>query len=32
MKSGIDKEVVLSGGKALERAIDEKSEKPLLNT
>ncbi len=27
MKSGIDKEVVLSGGKALERAIDEKSEK-----
>ena len=27
MKSGIDKVVVLSGGKALERAIDEKSEK-----
>lgn len=27
MKSGIDKETVLSGGKALEKAIDEKSEK-----
>ena len=27
VKSGIDKEVVLSGGKALEKAIDEKSEK-----
>ncbi|MBE5719480.1 MAG: DNA primase [Ruminiclostridium sp.] len=27
LKSGIDKETVLSGGKALEKAIDEKSEK-----
>lgn len=27
MKSGIDRETVMSGGKALEKAIDEKSEK-----
>lgn len=27
MKSGIDRETVISGGKALEKAIDEKSEK-----
>lgn len=32
LKSGIDKETVLSGGKALEKAIDEKARKPLLNT